>query len=317
MGAVWAGVAVAAGSAIYGAKQNADAADANDQARLESKEDYARRLQEGAKIAAQLEAEYNNIVANRPGLSWESFVKDKIKALNDPYLRQVYTQAKKEDFERMREFAKQASTDNVENLVSVADKLSNGKWQEAIDKRNKLVLETDAASRFARTYELAAPVRTGASTVRYDSKGQLIEGQRADKQAFSIANEVQTEVEREQKQDLRQLENDRLGAAQSQVEKARGFMEFFDATGYATAAEADRTKLVHGYQMADEERQFEIYKLFAQASSGLAPVQPQYQSTGVGNQLISSGVQLASTSLSNYGNTTKTPKTSGSTASTY
>lgn len=307
MGALWAGVAVAAGSAVIGAKQNADAADANSDAQALSRKDYAARLQAAARIAKEMSAEYDSIVGERPDLSWESFVKDKMKALNDPFLREAYTNAKSEDFNKMREFAKQATADNVDNLQSVADKLSNGKWKEIIDKRDNLVLNTDAASRLARTYELAAPLRTGASTVKYDNKGQLIEGQRADKQAFTVAQEVQTQIEQEQKSDLRMLENDRLNAAASQTAKANQFMQFFDATGYATAAEADRTNLVHGYQAVDEQRQFELYKLFAGAASGIAPVQPTYQNTGAGNELISAGVKLGAESLSNYYGSKKTP----------
>lgn len=316
MGALWAGVAVAAGSAIYGASQNSKAQGANEDALNLSREDYRARLIAGAKMAKELNAQYNEIVGERPDLSWESFVGDKIKSLNDPWLREAYTNAKKEDFDRWREFAERASVDNVENLESVADELSNGKWQDIIDQRNKLVLETNAADRYARSYELAAPVRTGASTVRYDNEGRLIEGQRADKQAFNIATEVQTAVEQEQKQDLRQLETDRLSAAERQSEKARDYMQWFDGTGYATAAEADRSKLLHGYQQTDEERAFRLFEMFAGASAGITPVAPAYQNSGPGNQLIASGVQLAGSTLSAYGNQTK--QTQGTTPkSTY
>ena len=306
MGAIAAFASI--GTAAYGAYQNNQTANANEEAQALSRQDYAKRLQEAGRIAKELNDQYNQIVGERPNLSWESFIGDKIKAINDPFLREFYTNAKKEDFARMREFAQTATTDNVENLQSAADKLSNGKWKEIIDKRDNLVLNTDAASRMARTYELAAPVRTGASTVKYDSKGQLVEGQRADKQAFSVAQEVQTQIEQEQKQDLRQLENDRLNAA-SQTAKASQFMQFFDATGYATAAESDRTNLVNGYQAVDESRAFDIYKMFAGASSGIAPVQPTYQSSGAGNELISAGVKLGSQYISNNYGTKKQPMT--------
>ena len=307
MGAIAAFASI--GTAAYGAYQNNQAANANEEAQALSRQDYAKRLQEAGRIAKELNDQYNQIVGERPNLSWESFIGDKIKAINDPFLREFYTNAKKEDFDRMREFAQKATTDNVENLQSAADKLSNGKWKEIIDKRDNLVLNTDAASRMARTYELAAPVRTGASTVKYDSKGQLVEGQRADKQAFSVAQEVQTQIEQEQKQDLRQLENDRLNAAASQTAKASQFMQFFDATGYATAAESDRTNLVNGYQAVDESRAFDIYKMFAGASSGIAPVQPTYQSSGAGNELISAGVKLGSQYISNNYGLKKQPMT--------
>ena len=89
-------------------------------------------------------------------------------------------------------------------------------------------------------------------------------------------------------------------------------MQFFDATGYATAAESDRTNLVNGYQAIDESRAFDIYKMFAGASAGIAPVQPTYQSEGAGNELISAGVKLGSQYLGNKLNT-KNPSMTGNT----
>ena len=101
MGAIaaWAGVAVAAGSAAYGAKQNADAEDTNEERFQISREDYAKRIQESAKIAASMENEYNDLLDERPDLRWSEFVKDKIRAINDPALREFYTNAKEEDFD--------------------------------------------------------------------------------------------------------------------------------------------------------------------------------------------------------------------------
>jgi hypothetical protein len=305
MGAIIAAAAIGTAGVVAGSVQNSKTNKANQQAYQDSREDYAARLKLAGEGAKALNEEYDKVIEDRPDLTWEGFVRDKIKAINDPWLRQFYTQAKADDFNKLREFGKVASTDNVANLKKAADELSGGRWQEITDQRNKLVLETNAADRMARSYELAAPVRTGASTVRYDDQGRLIEGQRADKQAFTVAQEVQTAVEQEQKSDLRQLENDRLGAAQSQTEKARDYMGFFDATGYATAAESDRSNLLNSYQKTDEERAFRVYEMFAGAAAGIQPSQPAYQSNSAGNELISSGIGVASTALSNYGNTTK------------
>lgn len=311
MGAIAASVAVGVGGIVAGSIQNNKANKANEQAYQDSRADYAARLKLAGEGAKALNEEYDKIIEDRPDLTWEGFVRDKIKAINDPWLRQFYTQAKTEDFNKLREFGKAASTDNVTNLKKAADELSGGRWQEITDQRNKLVLETNAADRMARSYELAAPVRTGASTVRYDNQGRLIEGQRADKQAFTVAQEVQDATAQQQKSDLRQLENDRLGAAQSQTEKARDYMGFFDPTGYATAAESDRSSLLNSYQKTDEDRAFRIYEMFAGAAAGIQPTQPTYQDNTGGNSLISSGIGIASKSLSNYGNTTKKPPVAG------
>ncbi len=306
MGAI-IGAVIGAGTAIYGANQNKKIDDANQERFQISREDYAARLKEAAKWTAEIETEYNELLEQRPDLKWSEFVKDKTRAIADPFLREVYTNAKEEDFDVLRQLAKKASTDNLDTVVDLADEISGGKWKDYVDKRNELVMETNAADRYARAYELGAPVRTGASTVKYDDTGNLIEGQRADKQAFDIATEVTTEVEREQKQDLRNIQQDYLGAAERQSEKAKDFMGFFDATGYATAAEADRSALLNDYQKSDEAKAFEMYKMFAASAAGITPADPRYQSPTGGNELISGGVKLASSSLSNYGNQTKQP----------
>ncbi len=302
MGVVAAAIAGAAVSASAGIYMNRKNEKANAAARAASMGDYQSRLDAAAKVAAQMQGEYEDLLGERPNLSWEEYVKSKIKAIDDPYLRQVYTEGKSEDFEKLRQFAKIASSDNTDNLMEAADKLSGGTgaFQKAIDERNRLVLDTDASSRFSRAYELAAPIRTGATTVKYDSQGNLIEGQRADKQAFSVANEVQTEVEREKLSNLRALEQDRISAAASQTEKARGFLQFYDPTSFAIDLDNNRMAAEMGFQMADEDRAFKMYQMFAGAAAGITPTQPTYANPNAGNELISGGINLATNALTSY-----------------
>ncbi len=275
---------------------------ANAASQAASQKDYQSRLNAAAQMASQFQGEYEALLEERPGVTWEDFVANKIKAIDDPMLREVYERRKGEDFDKMREFAKAASSDNIENLMSVADTLSGGegKFAEILAKRDNLVMNTDAAGRFARTYELAAPVRGGATTTRYDSKGNLVEGQRSDKQAFSIANEVQTAVEQEQKSDLRSLEQDRLGAAASQTEKARAFMSFYDPTGFASGVDDNRMAAEMAFQNADESRLWGMYQMFAGQASGLTPTTPTYADPNAGNQLIASGVKSGVDAVGSY-----------------
>jgi hypothetical protein len=317
MGVV-AGLIVAGGTAAAGAYQNKKNREANAQARGESMEDYQARLDQAADSARILEKEYNELIKSRPNVSWESFVRNKIKAIDDPELRRFYDEAKEEDFNRMREFAKIASSDNTDNLMEAADRLSggDGAFAAAIKRRNDLVLNTDAAGRFARSYELAAPIRTGATTTKYDSQGNLVEGQRSDKQAFSIANEVQTAVEQEQKSDLASLERDRISAAASQVEKARGFLSFYDPTGFASNIDDTRMAAEMDYQSADEQRAFQMYSMFANAASGISPTTPTYADPNAGNELIAAGIKSGSDAIgSYYSNRQKQPTAASTTAS--
>src|SRR5688572_13985327 len=105
MGVV-AGLIIAGGTAAAGAYQNKKNREANAQARGESMEDYQARLDQAADSARILEKEYNELIKSRPNVSWESFVRNKIRAIDDPELRRFYDEAKEEDFNRMREFAK-------------------------------------------------------------------------------------------------------------------------------------------------------------------------------------------------------------------
>lgn len=310
MAAIWAGIALAVGSTVAGVAQNRKEEKLRQKAMEDSEEGYQARLELAAEQAKIFGKQYDEAVESRPDLSWNSFIREKIAAIDDPYLRQVYTTAKEEDFERMQSFANRATKSNVSNLLESADELSGGNFREITKQRDNLVLNTTAADRMARTYELAAPLRTGASTVRYDAAGNPIAGQRADAQVFNIANEVQTAVEQEQKQDLRQLEMDRLSTAQSQQEKARDFMPFFKATDVALGLEDDRFRTQNTYQMLDEQRAWDMYTAFAQGAAGIRPEQPNYQSSGLGNELIKQGIQLGANSLSSYSKNNKDKTTS-------
>lgn len=303
------GALIGLGTAAVGYAQNRSANKANATARSESQADYQERLRLAAVGAKQLQAEYDELIKERPGLDWASFVKDKIAAIDDPALRQFYSEAKNKDFQEMRNFAEIASTDNMDNFLAAADRLSGGRWKEVSDERINLIMNTDAAERFRRTNELAAPLRTGASTTKYDDSGRLIEGQRSDKQVFSVANEVETAIQQEKKADIRAFQQDTISAAASQTEKAKSFMPFFDATGFASAIESDRFASQVGFQMADEQRAADIYKMFAGAAAGIAPVQPTYQDNTAGNELIASGIKSTGDSISAYRNRPKTTKT--------
>ena len=298
--AIAAGIIVAGGTVAAGSMANNAAEDQNNAMRDASKSDYNQRIAAAQAGLKKINDEFNDILEKRPNTSWTSFIKKKMAAVNDPAVRDFYVNAKEEDFARLQEFANRASKGNVNNLLDAADEISGGRWREFVGKRNDLIANTDAASRYQRAYELAAPVRGDASTVRYDDQGRLIEGQRADKQAFNIATEVQTGIEQEQKQDLRAAENDRLNAAASQVQKAGEFTAFFDPTGYANRLSEEQTALEQGWQAADEARSFDLYKMFAGAAAGITAVQPNYVNPNPGDALIAQGVKSGTDSLMTY-----------------
>lgn len=288
----WIALAVAAIGAGVAAKGAAD----NKQAQTVSRSDYENRLGLIKAGATQLLSQYNQVVAQRPGLSWDDFVDERVRALNDPNILAAYDNRKQGDFEVLRSIATIATNDNVDNFKTAFDKLSNGKGQEIINQRNDLVLNDDTAQRMTRAWELRAP-EVGAGTVRYDPTGKLIEGQSADKKVFDTAYETVVATNQERQQNLAQLERDRTSAAESQQQKATQFMPFYDSTGYITSMDQQSRLERLGFQSTDESRAFGLYQAFAQASAGITPVQPNYQA---GDALISSGSQIATGALASY-----------------
>lgn len=295
----WISAIVGLAGTAVGVSQNASASKFNRMMYNQSREDYETRLQIAAEGAKTLGDQYNAVQGERPDLTWEGYVGELVKALKDPKLLEAYHNAKQEDFNVLRKLADTAGKDNTKQFQEIYDTLSHGRGQEIIDQRNKLVLEDDTAQRYARALELRAP-QIGAGTVKYDNFGKLIQGQRADKTVFDTAYETVVDTNRERKQDLRALEGDRTAAAQSQQEKAKSFMGFYDYTGYSTANFDNQRKQQLDFQMRDEERAFELYKLFAAGSAGLVPSQPSYVSQTGGNELISSGTKLIGSALASY-----------------
>jgi len=282
-----------------GAMQNASAASANERRFNISREDYERRLQMAAETSEELAAAYENIVKERPELTWEAYVREWAQAIDDPQVREIYKRMKTEDFAQIRALADIATIGNIDNFKIAFDELSNGKGEEIINMRNDLVLQDDTNQRFQRALQLRSPA-IGADTVRYDSQGRLVEGQRADKQAFNIAYDTVVETNRERLANISALERDRMNAAESQREKATSFLNFYDNTGYSTALFAQNRQERQTFQQLDESRAFELYKMFAGAAAGITPAQPGYLPTDGGNALISSGMNMATSSLGTY-----------------
>lgn len=285
----WAYVAVGVASIAVGAISSANANKANKAGQQASMDDYNKRIAEAQKGFAIMEQNYNAAKAERPDLTWEAYSAGLVKSLNDPALTKAYADSKAEDFKRLEVLAKRATTDNATTFKETFDSVSNGKGAEIINQRNDLVLNDDVEARVKRAYELRAP-QIGAGTVRYDSKGKLIEGQRADKQVFSTAYEETVAANRERLANLSALERDRSSTAASQQQRASDFMSFYDATGLkATAFDKNRTEQID-FAKLDQMQAFQLMNTFAQASLGITATQPQYQDPSKGYAIAASGL---------------------------
>jgi hypothetical protein len=313
MSAVWIGLAISAASATYGAYQNNKAQKANEAAYGASQADYDKRIAAAQQGLGAMEAQYNKVKSERPDITWEGYVGELITSLNDPNLKKAYANAKQEDFNVLRSLASSATKDNAENFKATLNSVTNGQADNIVNQRNDLVLNDDTKARYTRALELRAP-DIGAGTVKYDDKGQLIEGQRADKQVFQTAYEVTTETNRERLANLTALQRDSSSIAENQKEKALSFMPFYDRTGLAVNAFVDSRKERIDFAKMDEAQAFDLYKTFALAASGITPSQPNYQPAGPGNAAIAEGIKGAGSALgAYYTNKQNSAKSSGGT----
>ena len=297
----WVNVAVGVASIAVGAYSANKANKANEAGQQASIDDYNKRVAEAQKGFAIMEQNYNNAKAERPDLTWEAYSAGLVKALNDPALTKAYADSKADDFKHLEVLAKRATTDNSETFKQTFDFISNGKGKEITDQRNELVLNDDVEARVKRAYELRAP-QIGAGTVRYDSKGNLIEGQRADKQVFTTAYEETVAANRERLANLSALERERSSTAASQQQRASDFMSFYDATGLkATAFDKNRTENID-FAKLDQMQAFQLMNTFAQASLGITATQPQYQDPSKGYAMAAQGLTAAAAGYASYAN---------------
>ena len=304
----WLLGAAGIGTAAYGISSANKTNKANEQAQQASQADYEARLKAAQEGFAQMQEQYNQIRSERPDLTWQGYVGELITSLNDPNLTKAYAEAKQSDFQVLEALASKATSDNVENFQSAFDKASNGQGKEIIDSRNDLVLNDDTQARVARAYELRAPQ---ISAVKYDENGDVVQGQRADKQVFQTAYETVVDTNRERLQNISQLERDRTATAISQQQRATDFMPFYDRTGFAaTAFDKNRTERID-FQKLDEMQAFELMKTFASASMGITPTQPAYQGNSLAGSLVGSGITAAASGFASAYNGNKTPFVSG------
>ena len=183
-------LASAAVSAYQGYSANAEAKRANAASEAASKKDYEDRLRRASEGANILIEQYNAVREERPSTSWNDFVLGFVNSIDDPSLRRAYTEAKRTDFQVLTEFATVGTETNSENVLAAFDKFTGGRGQEILDTRVDLVLQDTAVDQFKRANELRSAVVNNAGSVKFDDKGNLIEGQRSDKQTFQIAQEV-------------------------------------------------------------------------------------------------------------------------------
>ena len=299
IGLVGAGVGAASSAATN--KSNRGLAD---QANADEKD----RRAAAAKEADRLIEEYNELRGERPDVSIQAFLKDKIYALNNENARKAFEKATEKDFEKAQYLADEASKSNVSIYNTLLENVSGGAAADAIKKRNEIAFSTNELDAFNRAMQLRSPT-IPAGTVRLDSQGRFVEGQRSDKQTFQTAFEVGEQQRALQFDRLSSLLGTDRDVALRQQQKA---LEFLPATSYTNVAlgtVGESRAAQQAYQLLDEANQFSLIQGFLGAAFKDQTATPAFQSTAGSDALTAKGLELAVNAIAqNKQNTGSSPQ---------
>ncbi len=302
----WAAIGVGAATAVVGAVGAANTNKQNKQAAADAKADEEARR---ARATAELEkayASFNALREERPGVTFDQWKNEYVKAITDPVLRENFRKIKQEDFEAATEFATSATGTNVTNFLNARDIISQGAAPQLTGRLNEIALNADSEAAAQRAME----IRSGyipAGTVQYDSQGRLVEGQRADKQVFTTAYEADAAARDRQFRMGRDLLNDYTSVADRQTEKAKDFLQFAGLEPVARDMAGKSLATAIGFQQMDEQNQFDLIKMYAGAAAGVQPTQPTFRSTGPTDALMAEGISSAIKGIAQYYKKTNTP----------
>lgn len=289
------GIAGAAYGGISSARTNRQNRQAAADARAE---EVARRERALAEMSKAQDA-YNALREERPGVSFAQWKNEYVNAISDPVLREEFRKAKEDDFLSATDFAKRATTTNLETFLQARDLVSQGAAPELTQRLNELALTADAPAAMQRAMELRGGY-IPSGTVQYDAQGRLVEGQRADKQVFSAAYEADVAARDRQFRMSRDLLSDYTSIADKQTERARDFLQFASLEPTARELTTSALNTAIRFQQQDEQNQFDLIRTYAAAAAGVQPVQPTYRSTAPSDALMGQGIADAIKGIASY-----------------
>lgn len=307
----WVATSVGVATTAYGAASSARTNKQNKRAASQAKADEEKRRERAVAELAKAQKSYNALREERPGLTFEDWKNEYVKAISDPVLKENFRKVREEDFVAATDFAQRATAGNIETFLQARDLISQGAAPELTARLNELALTADSDQAMKRAMELRAGY-IPSGTVQYDEQGRLIEGQRADKQLFTTAYEADVAARDRQFRMSRDLLSDYTSVADRQSERARDFLQFASVEPTAKEFSTNALKTAIGFQEADERSQFDLIRQYAAAAAGVQPTQPTYQSTGPSDSLMAEGISTAIKGLASYyGNKRSTPSYTG------
>lgn len=307
----WVATAVGVATTAYGAYSSSKTNKENKNAASQAKGDEEKRR---ARATAELNKAYtafNALREERPGVTFDQWKNEYVKAISDPVLRDNFRKVKEEDFVAATDFASRASAGNVENFLSARDIVSQGAAPELTRTLNQIATSGTSEEATKRAMELRAGY-IPSGTVQYDAQGRLVEGQRADKQVFTTAYEADIANRDRQFRMSRDLLNDYSTVADRQTERAKEFLQFASMEPVAQGLATKSLTTAIGFQQQDEQNQFDLIRMYAGAAAGVQPTQPTYRSTGPSDALMAEGISTAIKGVASYyGNRSTTPTYNG------
>jgi hypothetical protein len=257
--------AASVGAGLYNAKKTRDAnKEAADKAELNEK----NRRERAAKELEKATTRYNEMRAERPGLTVQDYLAERAADIGGEEGRKLVEQVrsmKAEDVAAAQSVADEATAGNIDTFNVALDAVSGGDSARILARRNELALGSNEQDAFNRALELRSTA-IPAGTVRQDSQGRFVEGQRADKQAFQFAFETQEGLRDKEFTKLRSVLDSDRSIAERQQQKALDFLSQQNAgdvtIGLAGAA-ADRQDR---FQLLDEQTQLQNIRDFQTAA---------------------------------------------------
>lgn len=284
--------AASVGAGLYTAKQSRDLnEDLADDAAFREKQ---RRKRAAAEMEKATER-YNELRAQRPDLTVQDYLIERAEAIGGEEGRQLIDQLrslKQEDWQQAQSIADAASAGNIKTYDVLLDQVSGGQSGKILAERNQNALQTNEIDAFNRALELRSST-IPAGTVKQDSQGRFVEGQRSDKQTFQTAFEVSEALRDKQFTKLNSiLENDRAIALRQQ-EKALDYLNSQEVTNFLQAGVEGFKARQYGLQALDEQTQLNQITAFQNAAFTDQTKQPQFHQDNVSGELISGGFNMA------------------------
>ena len=296
-------LAIGAGSAVAGGVSASKTRKSNEKLAKNAENNESARRARATEELEKATTAYNELRKQRPGLTVKDYLAERADAIGGPEaerIRQQLIESKQEDFDRAQAVADAASAGNIKTYDVILDAVSGGKSAEILRERNNNALSTNETDAFARALELRSTA-IPAGTVRQDSQGRFVEGQRADKQVFQAAFETSEALRDKQFSKLTSiLESDRA-VAQRQQAKALDFLNQQDVTGLTNALVQAGSAQQLGFQVADETTQLQNIQQFQNAAFTDQTRQVQFQDNKAANSLVSGGFELALKGLGSLG----------------